>query len=232
MPHPPTVALSPRLDGRPPGVPATSTHNSADSSAPLGCLSSNCGGASALLCHSLVFPRTCSGMRLGVDPPWWTQALGRPVPEEESMCHALAGRIRRSSRSSGAAGPLKRQTDSRGHRRPWRLRADPLRNWLRRGDLDDGRRSDGLISSEWEERRQPRARPAQRWRCVGACTNSTRPGGNRPVALWRPKHLRAIRDRLAGVDGIVASWLVALVERCCSRQARSRPAARPSPPPS
>jgi transposase len=31
-----------------------------------------------------------------------------------------------------------------------------LRNWVRQGDLDDGRRSDGLTSSEQEELRRLR----------------------------------------------------------------------------
>jgi transposase len=33
-----------------------------------------------------------------------------------------------------------------------------LRNWIRQGDLDDGRRTDGLTSSEQEELRQLRRR--------------------------------------------------------------------------
>jgi hypothetical protein len=34
----------------------------------------------------------------GVDPLWWTpRRWGRPVPGEESMCHALVRRTRRSS---------------------------------------------------------------------------------------------------------------------------------------
>jgi transposase len=74
------------------------------------------------------------------------------------MCHAPVRRIHRSSglRRSGSSGPaaklIREIADDLG------VSEQTLRNWVRQGDLDDGRRSDGLTTAEREKLRQLRRR--------------------------------------------------------------------------
>jgi transposase len=87
-----------------------------------------------------------------------TSTLGRPVAWEESTCHALVRHVRRSFRAEAerlvrTSGKLIREVAS-----DLGVSEQALRNWVRQGDLDAGRRTDGLTSSEREELRQLRRR--------------------------------------------------------------------------